>query len=67
MFRLLFPSNGVADRVEIWYAIGVPLVAVHAADTGGLSLHMSTCTLYFCISGTAWPIVFKFGAYVGGP
>ena len=68
MFRLLLLGNGWADRVEIWYAIGVSLVTGHAAVTGGVSLrlHVRTCTSRFCISGTAWPIVFKFGVWVGG-
>ena len=26
---------------------------------------LRTCTPHFCISGTAWPIVFKFGVWVG--
>ena len=33
---------------------------------GGVSLHVRTCTSRFCISGTARPIVFKFGMWVGG-
>ena len=33
---------------------------------GGVSLHVRTCTSRFCISGTVWPIVFKFGMWVGG-
>ena len=33
---------------------------------GGISLHVRTCTPRFCISGMAWPIVFKFGVWVGG-
>ena len=70
MFRLLLLGNGWTDCVEIWYAIGVPVVAVHAAVMGRVYLHVRTCrdtpTPRFCISETAWPIVFKFGMWVGG-
>ena len=70
MFRQLYLGNRWADCVEIWYAIGAQLVAVHALVTGGVSLHVRTCrdtpTPCFCISETAWPIVFKFGMWVGG-
>ena len=34
MFRLLLLGNGWAICVEIWYAIGIPLVAVYAVVTG---------------------------------
>ena len=64
MFRLLFLGNGWADCVEIWYALGNPLVTAYAVVTGGVSLHMRTCTPRFCISQTARPIVFKFGVWV---
>ena len=53
MFRLLFLGNGWADCVEIWCAIGSSLVAEHAVVTGGISLHVCTCTPRFYISGTA--------------
>ena len=66
MFRLLLLGNGWADCVEIWYVLGVPLVTACAVVTGGVSLHVRTCTPRFCISGTARPIVFKFGVWVGG-
>ena len=66
MFRPLYLDNGWADCVEIWYAIGAPLVAVHAVVTGGVSLHVRTCPPRFCISGTAWPIDFNFGVRVDG-
>ena len=70
MFRLLYLGNGWADYVEIWHALGDPLVAAYAAVTGGVSLHVRTCrdtpTPRFCISETPWPIVFKFGMWVGG-
>ena len=66
MLRLLLLGNGWADCAEIWYAIGVPLVVVHAVIAGGVSLHVRMCTPRFCISGTARPIVFKFGVWVGG-
>ena len=68
MFRLLYLGNGWADCVEIWHALGDPLVTAYAVVTGGVSLHVRTCrdTLIprFCISETAWPIVFKFGMWV---
>ena len=64
MFRLLFLGNGWADCVEIWYALGNPLVTAYAVVTDGVSLHVRTCTPRFCISQTARPIVFKFGVWV---
>ena len=70
MFRLLYLGNGWADCVEIWHALGDPLVTAYAIFTSGVSLHVRTCrdssTPRFCISETAWPIVFKFGMWVGG-
>ena len=70
IFRLLYLGNGWADCVEIWHALGDPLVTAYAIVTGGVSLHVRTCrdtpTPRFCISETAWPIVFKFGMCVGG-
>ena len=64
MFRLLYLGNGWADCVEIWHALGDPLVTAYAVVTDGVSLHVRTCTPRFCISQTAWPIVFKFGVWV---
>ena len=64
MFRLLFLGNGWADCVEIWYALGNPLVTAYAVVTDGVSLHVRTCTPRFCISQTARPILFKFGVWV---
>ena len=65
-----FLGNGWADCAEIVYALGAPLVTAYAVVTGGVSLHVHTCrdipTPRFCISETAWPIVFKFGMWVGG-
>ena len=61
MFRLPSLGNGWANCVEIWYALGDPLVMAYAAVTDGVSLHVHTCTPRFCISGTAWPIEFNFG------
>ena len=70
MFRLLYIDNGWADCVEIWYALGDPFVTAYAAVRGGVTLHVRTCrdtpTLHFCISETSWPIVLKFGMWVGG-
>ena len=69
MFRLLYLGNGWADCVEIWHALGDPLVTAYTIVTGGVSLHVRTCrdtpTPRFCISETAWPIVIKFGMWVG--
>ena len=64
MFRLLYLGNGWADFVEIWHALGNPLVTAYAVVTDGISLHVRTCTPRFCISQTARPIVFKFGVWV---
>ena len=47
MFRLLFLSNGWADCVDIWHAIGAPLVAGHAVLTGG---NLCTCAREHCAS-----------------
>ena len=70
MFRLLFLGNGWTDCAEILYALGAPLVTAYAVVTDGVSLHVLTCRgapkPRFCISETAWPIVFKFGMLVGG-
>ena len=63
MFRVPFLGNGWADCVEIWYALGDPLVTPYVVVTGGVSLHVRTCKPRLCISGTAWPIVFKFGVW----
>ena len=41
MFRLLYLGNGWADCVEIWHALGDPLVTAYAVVTGGLSLHVT--------------------------
>ena len=64
MFRLLFLGNGWADCFEIWHALGDPLVSAYAVVMDGVSLHVQTSrntpTPRFCISETAWPIVFKF-------
>ena len=48
MFRLPLLGNGWADCVEIWYALGDPLVTAYAVVTG-------------VVSGTARPIGFNFG------
>ena len=61
MFRLPLLGNGWADCLEIWYALGDPLVTAYAVVTDGVSLHVRTCTPRFCISGTARPIGFNFG------
>ena len=56
MFRLLLLGDDWADCAGIWCAIRVPLVVVHAVVTGGVSLHVRTCTQRFCISKMARPI-----------
>ena len=66
MFRLPLLGNGLADSIEIWYALGDPLVTAYAVVTGGVSLHVRTCRPRFCISGSVWPIGFNFGVWVGG-
>ena len=38
MFRLPSLGNGWSDCIEIWYALGDPLVTANAAVTGGVSL-----------------------------
>ena len=43
IFRLLYLGNGWADCVEIWHALGDPLVTAYAMVTGGASLHVRTC------------------------
>ena len=49
MFRLLFLGNGWADFVEIWYALGNPLVTAYAVVTDGViyaRAHVQTALLY---------------------
>ena len=71
MFHLLFLGNGWADFVEIWYALGNPLVTAYAVVTDGVwypcTCAVRTCRPRFCISGTAWPIEFNFGVWVSSP
>ena len=43
MFRPLYLGNGWADCVEIWHALGDPLVIAYAIVTGGVPLHVRTC------------------------
>ena len=43
MFPLMYLGNGWADCVEIWHALGDPLVTAYAIVTGGVSLHVRTC------------------------
>ena len=68
IFRLLFHGNGWTDCAEILCALGAPLVTAYAG--WGISarahVHRYPPTLRFCISETAWPIVFKLGMWVGG-
>ena len=62
MLRLLYLGNGWADCVEIWHALGDPLVTSYAVV---VRTCRDTLTPRFCISETVWPIVFKFGMWVG--
>ena len=48
MFRLLYLGNGWAACVEIWHALGDPLVTAYAVVTGGVSLHVRTCRGRLC-------------------
>ena len=50
MFRLLYLGNGWADCVEIWHALGDPLVTAYAVVTGGVSMHVRTCRDTLCAS-----------------
>ena len=54
MFRLPSLGNGWADCVEIWYALGDPLVTAYAAVTGGASLHVRTALLYLRNGSADW-------------
>ena len=53
MFGLLFLCNGWADCIEIWYAVGDPLVTAYAVIPGGVSAsahvqrYPHTALLYF--------------------
>ena len=56
--------------LEIWYVVRCSL-AIHFTKGMGrvpssARAHVQLCTQRFCISGTAWPIVFKFGEWVVG-
>ena len=53
MFRLPLLDNGCADCMEIWYALGDPLVTAYAVVTGGVSLHVRTCTPRFSFVSSA--------------
>ena len=48
MFRLLYLGNGWADCVEIWHALGDPLVTAYTVVTGGVSLHCAHVQRYPC-------------------
>ena len=63
---LLYLRNGLTDCVRIWWVGCGPWTMCFPQVMGGISLHVRTCTPRFCISGMAWPIVFKFGVWVGG-
>ena len=54
MFRLPLLGNGWADCIEIWYALGDPLVTAYAVVTGGVSLHVQTALLYLRNGSADW-------------
>ena len=54
MFRLPLLGNGWADCIEIWYALGDPLVTAYAVVTGGVSLHVHTALLYLRNGSADW-------------
>ena len=58
MCRLPSLGNGWADCVEIWYALGDPLVTAYAIVTGGVSLsaraHVHTALLYLRNGSADW-------------
>ena len=71
VFQLIgsFPCNKLTVgpiALKFGMPLGDPFVTAYAAVTGGISLHVRTCRPRFCISGTAWPIGFNFGVWVGG-
>ena len=53
-FRLPLLGNGWADCIEIWYALGDPLVTAYAVVTGGVSLHVHTALLYLRNGSADW-------------
>ena len=68
------PAAATARAPAAWcgrlappHTLGNPLVTAYAVVTDGVSLHVRTCRLRFCISGTAWPIEFNFGVWVSSP
>ena len=63
---LLYLRIGLADWVQFWGVSWGSWTRCLTQVMGGLSLHVRTCRPHFCISGSAWPIVFKFGMWVGG-
>ena len=58
---LLYLRNGLADWVQFWCVSWGSWARCLPQVMDGVSLHVHTCRPRFCISGTAWPIVFKFG------
>ena len=55
-------DNGWTDCVDIWYLCSYMPISYAFYKRHGWNA--STCTPRFCISGTAWPIVFKFSVWV---
>ena len=63
---LLYIRNGWADWVQFWCVSWGSWTRCLTQVVGGVSLHVRTCRPHFCISGSAWPIGFNFGVWVGG-
>ena len=62
---LLYLTNDSADCVQIWCVGFESLPKCFPQVMGWVFLHVRTCRLRFCISGTAWPIEFNFGGELG--
>ena len=63
---LLYLRNGLADWVQFWCVGFESIPKCFPQVMGWVSLHVRTCRPRFCISGTARPIEFNFGVWVGG-
>ena len=64
LFRYL--GNSWTDCAEIWYLASDPLARLFTKLEGRAQLHVRTCALRFCISGTAGHIALKFSVWLGG-
>ena len=55
MFRLPLLGNGWADCLEIWYALGDPLVTAYAVVAGiSARAHVHTALLYLRNGSADW-------------